>query len=83
MQRILKKLVPICLFALGSATLPPAHANDISIYPAPFNTLNNLGPNPADPAQIMRMETADGGSQIQRQLRSLSCRGCAVQHPTS
>lgn len=66
MQRIFKKLVPICLSLIGAATLPPAYANDISIYPAPFNTLNNLGPNPADPAQIMRMEDVDVWARIRK-----------------
>lgn len=65
MQRILKKLAPVSLWALFSATVPVAHANDISIYRAPFNALGNAGLNTADSTQL-RMEEVDVWARIRK-----------------
>ena len=43
MQRTLKKLAIAALFSLGTPLL--VHANDISIYPAPFNAIDPNNPS--------------------------------------
>jgi membrane-bound lytic murein transglycosylase D len=65
MQRILKKLAPVSLWALFAATVPIAHANDISIYPAPFNTLGSAGATGADAGQ-MHIDDVDVWARIRK-----------------
>lgn len=60
MQRLFKKLAVAALFSLVSPVL--AHANDISIYPAPFNAIN---PNDSSTA-LPGMEDIDIWARIRK-----------------
>ena len=64
MQRLLKQLATASLLALSIATVP-ATANDISIYPAPYNSLASAQ-NAADPTQVMRMDDVDVWARIRK-----------------
>ncbi|ASU38077.1 lytic transglycosylase [Herbaspirillum sp. meg3] len=60
MQRTFKKLAIAALFSLGTPLL--VHANDISIYPAPFNAIN-----PNDPSSTLPgMEDIDIWARIRK-----------------
>src|SRR5450830_349679 len=60
MQRTFKNLAIVALFSLGTPLL--AHANDISIYPAPFNAINPNDPSSALPG----MEDIDIWARIRK-----------------
>src|SRR5450830_588110 len=60
MQRTFQKLAIAALFSLGTPLL--VHANDISIYPAPFNAINPNDPSSALPG----MEDIDIWARIRK-----------------
>jgi membrane-bound lytic murein transglycosylase D len=64
MQRLLKQFATASLLALAFATVPAA-ANDISIYPAPYNSLSSAQ-NPSDPTQVMRIDDVDVWGRIRK-----------------
>jgi membrane-bound lytic murein transglycosylase D len=65
MQCLLKQLASASLLALSLATVSIVHANDISIYPAPYNSLASAQ-NPTDPTQMMRIEEVDVWARIRK-----------------
>jgi membrane-bound lytic murein transglycosylase D len=65
MQRLLKQLVSASLAALFFASASTVHANDISIYPAPFSSLAS-SQNATDPSQAMHIDDVDVWARIRK-----------------
>ena len=57
MQRFFKQLASASLLAFF-ASAAAVHANDISIYPVPYNSLSS-SQNPTDPTQTMHIADVD------------------------